>query len=472
MNAESKNFRPDRHPSESYDDILNRDSRPVPAILREGAVPDIGTQPVDVERYIDPAFARLEEKYLWSRVWQMACREEEIPKAGDTHIYEIAGRSLLVIRQKDGAIRALHNSCLHRGRKLATTGGCKHELRCPYHGMAWNTDGSFKDNPIAWDFPQWEGKPNALPEARVATWGGFVFINFDPEAPALHDVLGDLIGHFEPYAYEDRYIHVHIQKTVPCNWKLAAEAFMESHHTITTHPQLMPFLADVNSQYDVMTDLVTRQFSAQMVPSPYNDHDVSENDIVRAVMGLNGRGAGGEPLATDVAVPDGHTARTYMAEYMRATIGAEDGYDYSQASDAEMLDALLYNVFPHMSFWAGFMPNLVYRWRPNGRDHETSLMDIYLLKRVPKGQARPRPAPVFEIDLDESMVEMAPKGGMAVSLAGVFEQDMSNLPHVQTGLVASEIGVCHLGRYTELRIRKMNQMIDRYIAEGQAREAR
>lgn len=470
MNVAVKSLRPDRHPADTYEEILDRDTRQVPPALREGPVPDIGTAPVDVARYLDPAFARREERHLWTHIWQMACREEEIPNPGDTIVYEIAARSLLVTRQGDGSIRAFHNSCLHRGRKLATLPGCKNEFRCPYHGIAWNTDGSFKDNPIAWDFPQWQDKPMGLPEARVATWAGFVFVNLDKDAPPFEQVAAPLIAHFERYGLQDCYIHFHVQKIVKCNWKAAAEAFMESHHAITTHPQLLPYLADVNSQYDALSDHVTRQFSAQMVSSPFAGREYSEDEIVKAMMGVGSRsraavkGAG----ANDVQVPDGVTARAFMADLSRQLFAEEDGYDYGDRADAEMVDALLYNLFPNMSFWAGFMPNLTYRWRPNGTDHETSVMDIYLLKRVPKGGARPRPAATFEIGADESILEMGPKAGMSAGLAAVFEQDMANLPHVQAGMAASAIGVIHLAKYSEMRIRLMHQMIDRYMAASEA----
>jgi nitrite reductase/ring-hydroxylating ferredoxin subunit len=468
MNIEVKTFRADRHPADTYEEILERDSRAIPEHLREGPVPDIGTEPIATARYTQPEFARLEEKFLWPRIWQMACREDEIPNPGDTAIYEVVGRSLLITRQADGSIRAFHNSCLHRARKLATLGGCKNEFRCPYHGIAWNTDGSFKDNPISWDFPQWEGKDVSLPEARVGTWAGFVFINMNKDAPPLDDVLGPIKAHFEHYDLENCYTFFHVQKIVPCNWKAAAEAFMESHHAITTHPQLLPYLADVNSQYDALSDHVTRQFSAQMVPSPYNNRSYTETEIVQAVMGVGSRAAiGGPGNNEEIIVPDGTTARIVMAEMTRKALTAEDGHDYSDKSDAEMVDALLYNVFPNMSFWAGYMPKLTYRWRPNGHDHTTSIMDIYLLKRVPKGGKRPKPAPVFEIGLDESVLEFGPKAGMSNGLAAVFEQDMSNLPFVQSGMEASEIGVLHFGRYAEMRIRLMHRMIDRYIAEGQ-----
>jgi phenylpropionate dioxygenase-like ring-hydroxylating dioxygenase large terminal subunit len=150
--------RPDRHAGDSYEEILGRDTRPVPEHLREGRVPDIGVEPVAAERYFDPAFFRREVKHVWGRVWQMACREDDVANVGDYQIYEIVGRSLIVVRSAPGEIKAFYNSCLHRARKLVTLPGSKAEFKCPYHGMSWRCDGTFKDNPVAWDFPQWEGR--------------------------------------------------------------------------------------------------------------------------------------------------------------------------------------------------------------------------------------------------------------------------------------------------------------------------
>jgi phenylpropionate dioxygenase-like ring-hydroxylating dioxygenase large terminal subunit len=472
MNVATRRFRADRHPADSYETILERDTRPVPEHLRQGPIPDIGTDPIPVSRYVDPEFARLEEKYLWPRVWQMVCREEEIPTPGDTLIYEIVGKSLLIARQKDGSIRAFHNSCLHRGRKLATHGGCKSEFRCPYHGMSWNPDGSFKDNPIAWDFPQWQGKDVSLPRALVGTWAGFVFINMDLDAPPLEQVLGPLREHFERYRLQDNYIAFHVQKLVRCNWKATAEAFMESHHSFATHPQLLPYLADVNSQYDALSDHVTRHFTAQMVTSPVADRSYTQNEIVQAMMGVGSRTRAALGGTGELSLPDGLTARAFIAEKSRETFAQQDGYDYHDKADAELIDALLYNVFPHMSFWAGYAPNLTYRWRPNGTDPETAIMDIYLLKRVPKAAERPKPASIFDIGLDESIAALGPQAGISPGLAAVLEQDMGNLPHVQSGLKASRTGVVHFGKYSEMRIRLMHQMIDRYIADGKAAEAK
>ena len=452
-------FRPDRHPSESYEDILERDTRPVPDFLREQNVPEIGTDPVLASRYYDPVFFRKEMDRVWSRVWQMACREEEIPKVGDYQIYEIVGKSLIVTRTALGEIRAFYNSCLHRGRKLVTVPGSKSEFRCPYHGFAWNCDGTFKENPIPWDFPQWKDRDLSLPEAKVATWGGFVFVNFNLEAPALESVLGPLAKDFERYDFANRYKAVHVAKVVRANWKAVAEAFMESHHSITTHPQILPFLADANSQYDLLNDYVSRHFSASGVPSPFiADKKLSDSDIIRA-MAAGGGGTRRRVSENNTDVPSSTTARAFAAESARQSLSAEDGWDYSRCSDAEMIDALLYNVWPNMSFWAGYAPNLTYRWRPNGRDPESAVMDVMILKRVPKSGVRPAPVPVHFLREDEKWSDAPELGG----LAGIFEQDMGNLPYVQEGLHASGTGMVHFGRYTEMRIRQLHRMLDRFI---------
>src|SRR5271154_4522780 len=114
MNQPVLPFRADRHPSESYEDILERDTRPVPDHLREKEVREIGTYPVAASRYYVPAFFQREIERVWSRVWQMACREEEIPNPGDYQIYENVGKSLIVTRTAPDEIKAFYNTCLHR----------------------------------------------------------------------------------------------------------------------------------------------------------------------------------------------------------------------------------------------------------------------------------------------------------------------------------------------------------------------
>ena len=465
MNHTAYVGRHDRHPADTYEQILERDSRPVPDYLREGRVPEVGVEPVAVDRYFDRRFFEKEARHMWSRVWQMACREEDIPNVGDYVLYDILGKSLIVSRSAPGRIQAFYNSCLHRGRKLVTLNGCKQEFKCPYHGLAWRNDGTFKDNPIGWDFPQWEGKDLTLPQAKVDTWGGFVFINLDLNARPLIEYIKPLADDFERFDFPNRYRAAWVQKKVRCNWKATAEAFMESHHSVTTHPQILPGLGDANSQYDLPNDHVSRHFSASGVSSPFLP-PLSEKEIFEYMTG-QGRG-GRRPLGEGLTpkLPDGLTARRELADLARQGLAQETGHDYTHAADAEMLDALLYNVFPNISLWAGYPSNLVYRWRPNGLDTESAIMDVMILKPCPKDQPRPAPAQPLELGLDDPWSEAA---GVIGGLSVIFDQDMGNLPYVHEGLKSSGNGFVHFARYSEMRIRHFHKMIDRYLAEGAAR---
>src|SRR5215213_8372076 len=112
-----------RSPGISWHELMDQDSRPAPEILTEESYEYRGSAPISAERYTSEAFARAERERMWPYVWQFAAREEDLPESGDFVVYENAGRSYLISRQDDGSIRAHHNVCLHRGRKLRLEDG-------------------------------------------------------------------------------------------------------------------------------------------------------------------------------------------------------------------------------------------------------------------------------------------------------------------------------------------------------------
>ena len=132
----------------------------------------------------------------------------------------------------------------------------------------------------------------SLPQVKVATWGGFVFINFDQDAPPLEEYMDVLPDHFKRFPLEEYFTGVHVQRVMNCNWKVGAEAFMESWHTVETHKQILTFTGDANSQYDCWGDNVSRSVTPMGVASPHLS-DVSEETITRDILKLSGR------MATD-----------------------------------------------------------------------------------------------------------------------------------------------------------------------------
>ena len=186
----------------------------------------------------------------------MACHEDDIPDVGDYLVYELAHLSYLVVRVAEDEFKAYHNACLHRGRLLRQEDGKKaRDLRCAFHGWTWNLDGSLKEIPCQWDFPYVNPDEQSLPEVKAARWGGFVFINPDPDAEPFEEFVGDLESHFTLLPYEKRYKEAHVAKVLRCNWKVAQEAFMEAYHVVATHPQILAGICDANSKYDVFGNI-------------------------------------------------------------------------------------------------------------------------------------------------------------------------------------------------------------------------
>jgi phenylpropionate dioxygenase-like ring-hydroxylating dioxygenase large terminal subunit len=447
----------------SWNDLMAADSRPVPAILTEESYQYLGSDPIAAARYTSEAFAQEEREKMWPYVWQFAAREEDLPEPGDFIVYENAGRSYLVSRQDDGSVRAMHNVCLHRGRKLRTEDGAADKFTCPFHGFTWHKDGSFDTMPCAWDFPHLKKDAMSLPDAEVGRWGGYIFLREERGGPSLEEFLAPIPEFFKRWRHEECTTVVWVAKEVPANWKVTAEAFMEAWHTVVTHPQLLPFTGDSNSAYWTWGDNVNVNLVPFGVMSPHVDGNGQPQQwIVDEFVKYNGRSGdnyegGGDPFA--VTVPDGMTAREALGAAMREGYTAQTGYDHSDATDSELLDALVYNVFPNFAPWGGFMPNIVYRWRP-GSTPDTCLMEVRILARVKKGEPMPRSVPMHLLGPDQKWSDATEIG----VLGDVFNQDMDNLPYVQQGLHASKNGRVNLGDYQEIRIRQFHQTLDKYLS--------
>ncbi len=432
----------------------------MPAALRATADVSLGDAPLDVQRYLSREYYEREKTNLWPRVWQSLCRESEVSKPGDYYVHDIADRSVLLVRTECGDLRAYPNACLHRGRQLKSGSpsglGQAESITCPFHGFSWQLGGRFSGMPCAWDFPQIDADNFDLPTLRIATWGGWVFVNLDGKAAPLEDYLGVLPEHFQRWTPESTYKALHIKKVLRCNWKLAHEAFIESYHTVATHPQLLPYTGDSQSQYDCFSDEISRTITPMGVVSPHA-HGTSEEGAVHQWLTVYGvEVEGGLP-----ALPENVTAREYLGEMNIARFSEMYGQDLSDiATHSEVLDAILYSVFPNFAPWAGFRPNVTYRFLPYNDSHELCTMEIMLLMRYPDSAPRPADAPVIVVPLDQRLADTE---GIEPGLARVFDQDFSNLPHVHKGLKSLASGEVQLASYQEVRIRHFHHVLDKYM---------
>ena len=146
----------------------------------------------------------MEIEQLWPRVWQMACRLEEIPKPGDFVEYEILDESVIVVRVDAHNVRAYHNACRHRGVKLVEGNGNRRTFVCPFHGWCWAIDGrnTFVLRPE--EFAEENLRPDDLQlvSVRCELWGGCAWINLDDDAPALRDCMEPFASIYDAWKVE------------------------------------------------------------------------------------------------------------------------------------------------------------------------------------------------------------------------------------------------------------------------------
>lgn len=496
----------------SYQELLKTDSRSVPASFKKQATLEHAPLSIGVERYFTREFHDLEVEKLWSRVWQLACHEDDIPRVGDVLSYDIASRSYIIVRTGKDEFSAYPNACRHRGRRLIE--GCKKGLavlRCPFHGWSWHLDGKLREVPCHWDFPGVSEASHSLPKVKTGRWGGFVFINPDPDAQPLEEFLGAIDEHWTTLPFERRYKAVHVAKKLPCNWKIAQEAFMESYHVVATHPTLLMEMGDANSQYDSFGTL-SRAISPQGIASPHVESELAgephsdtapftafrhpitgdyyerlEEDRIRLTK-KDGRSgifnAKAEPLEGELQNADLHIcnwfggrltpemegdkhffgalpvaeARASRAAARREQLRPLMGDEIDNVCDAELVDSIYYSIFPNISPWGCFNP-IFYRFRPDGNNPEQCIHEVMFMLPVPEGQERPPAAQIRWLGLDDDYME-APELGR---LAKVFNQDQLNLRAVQQGLRSVPEGRVTLAAYQETKIRHFHASLNDWL---------
>jgi phenylpropionate dioxygenase-like ring-hydroxylating dioxygenase large terminal subunit len=336
------------------------------------------------------------------------------------------------------------------GRNLVTRPCNLAEIRCPYHGFTWRTDGKLKHIPGMWDFPHVDARKMSLPEVKVATWNGFVFINMDPDCEPLENYLGDVYRHWDAYPLSDRYTAVHVKKVIRCNWKTGQEAFMDAFHLVASHPQILAAAGDDNTQYDVFGNC-SRAITPAGTPSPHLNWTPSEQEIAANVYKPRDSTGG-------ITVPEGMTYRQYGAQVGREELRKTIGDKADGLCDAEVMDSFYYTLFPN------FHPYLAYnqvlqRFLPWGDDHEMCTMEVMYL--TPFKGDRPPPAKVTFLGPDQSFLD-APELGAAGAL---IAQDEWNLEKVQRGmhtLRRNKAGLT-MGVYHHSQVRHFHNLYERYL---------
>jgi choline monooxygenase len=208
------------------------------------------------DAYTSPEFFELERERVFGTSWLAVGCTSELAGPGDFLVADVAGRSVIVTRNRDGELRAFYNVCRHRGARLCDPGGGHVDrfFRCPYHSWAYDLDGACLGTPLfdGSDIPEEEQGVFDMSDVRrfdradyglhrvaVESWGCLVFVNLAPEPEPLADQLGDLPERLAGYRLDEWTVAKTKTYQIAANYKLVGENFMEYYHLPWVHPSLV-----------------------------------------------------------------------------------------------------------------------------------------------------------------------------------------------------------------------------------------
>ncbi len=204
----------------------------------------LGTEDIPALRYTSEEYFRLErERVFRGEVWLIAGRESRIPEPGDYFTFEVGlPGSVLVVRNREGQLRAFHNVCTHRGMEIASGSGSTDRFRCVYHSWTFDLDGNLATVVDEEQFHDLDRSCHGLRPVRVESWAGWIWLTLNPYAPPLREYVSDFADQFEDYGLESYEVIDEDSWVFPVNWKLTIENFIEVYHIPAIHPKTVtPF---------------------------------------------------------------------------------------------------------------------------------------------------------------------------------------------------------------------------------------
>ena len=202
--------------------------------------------------YLEDRYFQLEKEHIFYRDWVCVGRQEELANPGDHRVLDVYGESILLLRNRDGQLKAFYNVCRHRGARLcagkdeddsvlALKGGvvAGRSIICPYHAWTYDLNGQLIKAPFMSKENGFDTSQVKLHPVAVETWGGFVFLCLTPsEAPLFADTISIAQRRFTNYPLEELRIAKTISYEVDANWKVLCENYNECYHCGPVHPEL------------------------------------------------------------------------------------------------------------------------------------------------------------------------------------------------------------------------------------------
>ncbi len=423
-------------------------------------------------RYTSKEFLEQEWEGMWTKAWLLLGREAELPNFGDWQKEEVGREEILMVRQKDGGVKAFYNVCQHRGNPLVEEdkGHVLQRFVCKYHSWAFLPDGKLNFAPDKEDFPEGNPCDNVrLAELKCETFAGFIWVNMDPDCVSLREYLGPIWDE-----WEKREIHTWKRTSantmwLPCNWKIVLDNFNESYHVPTVHMRATPdtdrkkIRGAIDTYFkETKFDLADEGHNRMVMKGGFGvGHEDAEGNIVEPLAGLL-RYWDLDPADYKNRLEDTRPA----LQDAKQRLGPDRGYThYANVPKEQLTDAFHYTLFPNfaVSVWADGFHFL--RARPHMSDPEQCLFDNWWYASPASliedaSLNRSRQAVTTSPDDDEAEVTMLQYGKDSIGPA--IEEDVAVFVTQQRGFRSRGFTGVYLSNQ-EIRIRRYHEMIDKYI---------
>jgi Rieske 2Fe-2S family protein len=210
-----------------------------------------GSQTLPSEYYTSAGVLAEEQERIFAMHWTCVGRASRLARPGGYFLAEVAGESLIVLRDRNGTLRALFNVCRHRGTRLSRdqSGQFSETIQCPYHAWTYSTDGRLIGAPHMDEVAGFDKADYPLHAAAIAEWEGFLLVNLSPNPQALENTWAPLASRFQRFGLANLVVGHRAKYEVRANWKLIFQNYSECLHCPTIHPQLarmLPYQSGAN----------------------------------------------------------------------------------------------------------------------------------------------------------------------------------------------------------------------------------
>jgi phenylpropionate dioxygenase-like ring-hydroxylating dioxygenase large terminal subunit len=437
---------------------------------------------IPVEAYTSEEYARAERDKLWRKVWLQVGRLEDLPEIGSYLNFDIHDDSIVVVRTATDKVKGYHNVCPHRGRRLVDTPagarnahGKKAMFICAFHGWRFDLEG---ENTYIPHKDDWQGCLTAenthLSEVKLDTWGGWIWINMDPKSESLREFLGVIPEMLDPFELQNMRPRWRKWGIFNCNWKVAMEAFNETYHVETTHPEFNQYGAfrgwarvqgkHSNIGYDAPKDMDANQ-QAKLRLGSNGDPRISTADM--QLYTWEKANTNTTQTLVDAAVrlkdelPEG-TPGDQVLKHWLASARRDDearGVVWPTVDPAHVgKSGTAWQVFPNFQIGHAVNNMLCYSARPYGDDPNQCIFEGAVYELYPQGQ-EPKTEWTFSPPTEQAW-------------GYVLSQDFANMAAVQQGMKSLGFRGPRPNPYMERTTANLHRNLAKYMGMGAPRKSK